>query len=146
KEIRRWTMKKRKQRGWNPPIYSLGFSPDGKTLITITYDKEICRWAVPTGNLLHKASFQYPKDQNIHPHKVSFLSDGRMLAAGDYLKEVVEGGKGIRGLFVWDMATGKEVCELREEEKRDGFMVVTAFSPDGKLLATGKNKEIFLWD
>ncbi len=45
--------------------------------------------------------------------------------------------------FVWDAATGQEVRTLR---KHTDYIFSTAFSPDGKYLATASWGEVLVWD
>jgi RNA polymerase sigma factor (sigma-70 family) len=145
KEIRRLTTDA--VEGW---ITSLGFSPDGKTLLAVAWElrdrkEKVCLWDTTTGNLLRTMGYQGPKRDNVTPgRRMAFLPEGRMLAVADFLK-AVEGKEGIRGIYVWDVATGKEVRQLNDSRKRP-LLSATAFSPDGELLATAVPSDFTLWN
>jgi hypothetical protein len=69
-------------------------------------------------------------------HSAAFSPDCRYLAAG------ADGGK--NAVHVWDVYTGKEVANLKGHSA--GVLSV-AFTPDGKLLASGSlDTTILLWD
>ncbi|HEY7428307.1 MAG TPA: sigma-70 family RNA polymerase sigma factor [Gemmataceae bacterium] len=131
-------------------IASLGFSPDGKTLVALTWDLKICVWDAATGKVLRTGGYQDPvRDAHVQPDRgMAFLPDGRMLAATDFLKPG-EASQKIRGIRVWDVATGKEVRQLSDPaKKREDLLSASAFSRDGKLLATTVTlkRDISVWD
>ena len=66
-------------------------------------------------------------------HALTFSPDGRLLAGGELADE--------GPIWVWDVATGRTVIELREG--RPGAL---AFSPDGTVLAGTLVREVRLWD
>jgi WD40 repeat protein len=122
-------------------IYSLAFSPDGRTLawgggldpaaVDTTYCedfKDLPRFkAIGTVTVLDLATGKertFFRAATGRIKTVAFSPDGKTLASG--------GQDGALRLF--DVATGRERACLREEEGRDGYAV--AFSPDGKTLAS----------
>ena len=153
-------------------MFSVAFSPDGKTLASGSEDETIKLWDVATGK--EQATLKG------HTHavcSVAFSPDGKTLASGS----------GDKTIKLWDVATGKEqatlkghtepgVCPWRSvrtarrwprgagtrrsscgtwrrarnrppsRDTRIRCMSV-AFSPDGKTLASGSwDKTIKLWD
>jgi RNA polymerase sigma factor (sigma-70 family) len=128
--------------GHGKPIHSLSFSPNNRTLASVALvdDREVRVWDVATGKLLHKLE---------HPARVvtvSFSLDGKMLASG--------GGQQVQAPFrpegkttavhLWDTTTGKL---LRVLEGHQQPLLASAFSSDGKILASGSlDQTIRLWD
>jgi RNA polymerase sigma factor (sigma-70 family) len=106
-------------------LWTVAFSPDGKTLASATADGTIKLWDVATGN--EQATLQ------VHAYYLAFSPDGKTLAwtSGDEIE-------------LWDVATGKERATL---QGHTGFVRSVAYSPDGKTLASASDdKTIKLWD
>jgi WD40 repeat protein len=121
---------------------SVAFSPDGKTLATVTFrglvrllDAATCR---------ERAPFAGPEPESRGSTKsVVFSPDGKTVATS---------GQGVP-VRLWDADTGRERLVL----KGVGPQRNVAFSPDGKTLATngpvaganpgeGQTKDVKLWD
>src|SRR5439155_14817643 len=115
-----------------PHFYKVAFSPDGKTLGSITgdvrpdkFEVQVKLWDVGTGKerVLGKG----------HPIKavsMAFSPDSKTLATSYADPKAVK---------LWDVATGKEKMEL------GGAWGSLAFSPDGETLAVG-DSSVHLWD
>ncbi len=121
----RWSLKDTKS-----GIYSLVFSPDGKTLATGSDPIKILD--VATGE-----ERSILRGQGGFIRSIAFSPDGRTLASGDV------------SLWLWDVATGQR--RYLEEPRWMGetsvdFPDYVAFSPDGKTLASIVDERVGLWD
>lgn len=115
-------------------IYSLAFTPNGKTLAVGTGNKQIHLWDV--------ANHQLKETISEHKHAVcelAFSPNGTILASGD------TGGK----IHIWEFASRRHLATF---EMPKGFVHTLAFAPDGKVLASmsGSNYRqdgtIYLWN
>jgi WD40 repeat protein len=108
-------------------VYSVAFSPDGKTLATGCWDNTVKLWDASTGREMVAL-----KGHTKGILSVTFSPDGKILATGS--------SDGTAKL--WSVTTGKELASL-EGQTDPGFLseiTSVAFSPDGKALATGGYK------
>jgi WD40 repeat protein len=119
-------------------VFSVAFSPDGKTLASGNNDATIILWDVSNRQL----PVQLGAPLSGHSRWVSsiaFSPDGKTLASGS----------GDNTIILWDMSDPtKTPVELGKPLKGHGGAVLSvAFSPDGKTLASGsRDKLILLWD
>jgi WD40 repeat protein len=116
-------------KGHTSVVYSLSFSPDGKTLATGSYDNTIKLWDFAAGKEIKEL-----KGHTAPVYSVAFSPDGMTLASSSTDKSV----------RLWNVADGKEA------KKIDGHTDIVdsvAWSPDGKLLASGSaDKSVRLWN
>jgi WD40 repeat protein len=121
--------------GHTDMVWSVVYSPDGKTLATGSHDLTIKLWDVSTGK--EQTTL---KGHGTGVRSVAFSPDGKTLASG------IVGSPGATDrIKLWDVATGTERATLMGRGGCDGLGTV-AFSPDGKTLATTEYNPIKLWD
>jgi WD40 repeat protein len=106
--------------GHTSMVHAASFSPDGRQVLTGSWDSTARLWEVATGRELrrlegHAAGFV---------NAASFSPDGR---------QVVTGGPA-RTARLWDAVTGRE---LRRLEGHMDFLHSVSFSPDGRQVVTG---------
>jgi WD40 repeat protein/uncharacterized caspase-like protein len=117
------------QTGHTSLVYSVAFSPDGKTLASGSGDRSIKLWSVETGQELRTLSGE-TKDVRT----VAFSPDGKILASGSDNYTVK----------LWSVETGRELITITGHQ----FPVSSvAFSPDGKIVVSGsEDGTIKLWN
>lgn len=104
-------------------VTSIAVSPDGKTLVSGSYDKTIIVWP----------------DQILESHSdvvfsVAISPDGQTVISGSRDKEIK----------VWNLKTGELLYTLTGHE---GSVLSIAISPDGKTLFSGsEDKTVKVWD
>jgi len=110
-------------------ISVLGFTPDGRSIVTASWDATVRLWDVETGKQVH--------DMRGHLGFVNALAispGGRFAASGD------ESGL----INLWDLETGKKAANFKFIS---GPILNLAFSPDERWLArAGLGQSIILYD
>lgn len=114
--------------GHRKQIAGIAFSPDGKTIVTVSQDQYVRWWDAATGK---------PKAGELHGSSLACLAisgNGKLVASG------AEDGT----VKVWDLNTREIVANLEGHEKTVRCL---AFSPDSKLLVTGSaDGSCRIWD
>jgi WD40 repeat protein len=125
-----------------------GFAPKGNMLATCG-SRSLIIWKVDPGEELRR--FHGPWNT---VRCVAFSPNGKTLAAAWSDADSADnepgnddedegGGTSQCHILLWDMSSGKK---LRKLTVRDSLLHSMAFSPDGKILATGARQAVHLWD
>jgi WD40 repeat protein len=129
-------------------VTSVAFSPDGRLLASGfcgflevpggCVRGEIKLWDVASGREVRTLT-----GHTFYVRSVAFSPDGRLLASGSCSKYSSPSGYCIQGdIKLWEVASGSEVRTLTGHED---WVNSVAFSPDGRLLASG-SVAIKLWE
>ncbi len=110
-------------------VFSVSFSPDGKTLASASHDQRIKLWNVASGKELNTLAGHSSTGSSI-----AFSPDGKTLVSVS-MDETVK---------LWDVAKGKK---LKTFKIKPLDAISIAFSRDGKTVAFGSNDgTVKLWD
>jgi RNA polymerase sigma factor (sigma-70 family) len=117
-----------------PGIWTVAFSPDGKTLISGHLGGMIRLWDAATGKE------NTPVGGNQRIGELTLAPDGRTLA---FLRDV-DPRYGDPEIRLWDMANGRDIGALHAVKDSDERSL--AFAPDGKSLMAVGPGAILVWD
>ncbi len=109
-------------------VTSVNFSPDGKTLVSGSWDGTIKLWNVETGKEIRTL-----KGHDGYVLSVNFSPDGKTLVSGSDDNTIK----------LWNVETGKEIRTLKGH---DSSVLSVNFSPDGKTLVSGSWQTVKLWN
>ncbi|MBW4595934.1 MAG: hypothetical protein KME46_24285 [Brasilonema angustatum HA4187-MV1] len=110
-------------------VYSVAFSPDGKTIASASADSTIKLWNAATAKEIITL-----KGHSRYVSSVAFSPDGKTIASASADKTVK----------LWYAATGKEITTLKGHSNS---VYSVAFSPDGKTIASAStDNTVKLWN
>jgi WD40 repeat protein len=113
----------------------VAFSPDGKTLATVTESAELKLWNPHTGELIRTFTGEMFRMQS-----VCFSKDGQKVAAAGGSFDNTRYGKAA----VWNVETGQQQIVVGDMPEP---AIGVAFAPKGDVLATGAwDGSVRLWD
>jgi hypothetical protein len=124
--------------GHKDSIYALAASPDGSTLATAGYDRDIHLWDLdqkwPDDAPLLTKPKRTLKDHSDAVYGLAFHPDGKLLASAS----------ADRTVKVWEVAAGTRLYTLSDPTD---WLYSVAWSPDGKRLAAGGvDKSVRVWE
>ena len=112
-----------------PGVGAVAFSPDGTALVSGDSDMCVILWNHATGTIGSILGFHLAPVTS-----VAFSPNGKTVAS-----------LGVVGtLQLWDVPSGREIAGV-EHPSGHGFSDTVAFSPDGRLLATGCYGAVAIW-
>ena len=112
-------------------VWSVAFSPDGKTLASADVYGNVLLWDLKSGKraVTLQAFNRNGREKNINgAYSVAFSPDGKTVAAGT-----------VRGIKLWDLESGKDAVTVKGPA---GSVWSVAFSPDGKTVASAGSKRV----
>jgi WD40 repeat protein len=131
KQVRSW--KAHQGPGKQRSVWHVAFAADSKTIASGGTDRAIRLWDVATGNLIREI-----KDSSNDIFRVALSPDGRLMASlGMTMGKPAGHSPWDDHIRLWEIASGKELRQLRMNAKSDssGFAPAFAFGPDAKTLA-----------
>ncbi|MFI5908573.1 Hsp70 family protein [Dactylosporangium sp. NPDC051541] len=108
-------------------VRQMRFSPDGKTLTTVTSDGRVRVWNLSTRKTTHEFATATGEQS-------SLSADGRTVAVAHWQGTTIQ---------VWDVPTGKAITTMESKGEVDSL----ALSPDGRIVAAAVEHDgTQLWD
>jgi WD40 repeat protein len=114
--------------GHKGPVRAVGFSPDGTRLVSASSDRTVRVWPWPMGG-----EPTVLQEHTAAVRGLAFAPDGTLASCGEDNR-----------IVLWNLATGEKIRELTGHTD---LVFAVAFSPRGKLLASGSfDKTVKLWN
>lgn len=125
------------------PIYTVAFSPDGKQLLSSSFDKTLKLWDVTSGNLVREFKAyhekEFPKGHQEEVYTAAFSADGKFIASGSGgLERVIKIWNAADGTVVRDLANPNLKFDPKLPMSHPGWVYHLRFTKDGKLISAGR--------
>ena len=122
-------------------VLFVAFTPDGKHIITATYEGAIRKWDAVSGkNVLQieRPINQQPGGLDVRCRAAALSPDGKTLAVLTYAS----------ALSLYNVATGKPFRHIKTGDDQMSGASAVAFVPGGKSVATSRSqgREVTYWD
>jgi WD40 repeat protein/serine/threonine protein kinase len=128
--------------GHTDGVLSVAFSPDGKQLLSGSYDNTARLWDIASGKVL-----QTFKGHSWWVWAAKFSPDGNRIVTASQDGKAIVWTKAPEAKADKQPASGQLYTELTRFTGHDGAVYAAAFSPDGKLVATGGyDKLVMIWN
>ncbi len=124
------------------PVYTVAFSPDGKQLLSSSFDKTLKLWDVTSGNLVREFKAfhekEFPKGHQEEVFTAAFSPDGKFVASGSGgLERVIKIWNVADGTVVRDLANPNIKSDPKLPMSHPGWVYQLRFTKDGKLITVG---------
>src|SRR6266480_3050899 len=123
-----WDVPLRGSMGHEDVVNSAQFSPDGRRVVTASYDKTARLWDVASGKQIGA-----PMKHEDTVWSAQFSSDGQRVVTASQDKTA----------RLWDAVNGKPIGETMKHEESVNS---AQFSPDGQRILTASSDKVALWD
>lgn len=121
------------------PVVFVAYTPDGKQVLTATYEGALRKWDAATGkSQVIEKGIKGGSTTDVRCRVAALSPDGKTLAVATYASMV----------NVYSVGTGKKLRQLKTADDQLSGAGAVAFSPDSKTLLTGRlqGRSVSQWD